>query len=76
MDLPEALVSSLSGQNANVQQQAIELYSQIQYADDAKRPELLAQMLNLGQKVDESLCLGISDNLALVEDESSGMISS
>ena len=75
MDLPESLISSLAEQNPNVQQQAIELFAQIQYADDEKRPELLAQMLELGQKVDESLCSGIAGNLVLVKDEATGMIS-
>lgn len=75
MDLPESLISSLAEQNPNVQQQAIELFAQIQYADDEKRPELLAQMLELGQKADESLCSGIAGNLVLVKDEATGMIS-
>lgn len=75
VELPDSLIASLAGQNASLQQQAIELYSQIQYADDAKRPELLAQMMELGQTVDENLCAGIADNLVLVKDEATGMIS-
>lgn len=75
VELPETLVSSLAGQNASVQQQAIELFSQLQYADNEKRPEILKQMLELGQKVDENLCSGIAGNLVLVKDEASNMIS-
>lgn len=55
IELPEALITSLANQNPGVQQQVIELFSQIQYADDEKLPELLMQMLELGQNADASL---------------------
>ena len=69
-----SLIDSIADKEPDVQTEAIELLSQIQYADGKKREEILAQMEDLGIDVSEYLGGSMTDHSDNVADGANDLI--
>lgn len=74
LNISDSLAESLTEKAPDVQEKAIDLLKQLQTAEASKRPDILKQLFDLGVAIDNSLGMGIVNNLEFVESQTAGMV--